>query len=55
VKKGNFHVIRETEMPAVLIEGGFVTNQDEGSMLRDRAYLDKIAKGVAEGIHKYIK
>lgn len=55
VKKGNFHVIRETEMPAVLVEGGFVTNRDERLLLRDKNYIDRVAKGIAEGIHKYLK
>lgn len=55
VKKGNFHVIRETEMPAVLIEGGFVTNMEERNLLKDREYLDRIAKGIAKGIDKYLK
>jgi N-acetylmuramoyl-L-alanine amidase len=55
VKKGNFHVIRETEMPAVLVEGGFMTNQEEGSLLKDRTYLDHIAKGIAEGVEKFLK
>ena len=55
VKNGNFHVIRETSMPAVLVEGGFMTNIEERSNLRDKKYLDQIAKGVALGIDKYIK
>ncbi len=55
VKNGNFHVIRETTMPAVLVEGGFMTNTEERSNLRDKKYLDKIAKGVASGIDKYLK
>ncbi len=55
VKNGNFHVIRETSMPAVLVEGGFMTNIEERSNLRDKKYLDKIAKGVALGIDKYLK
>lgn len=55
VKHGNFHVIRETEMPAVLVEGGFMTNKDERLKLRDRQYLDKLALGVAQGIDKYMK
>jgi N-acetylmuramoyl-L-alanine amidase len=55
VKEGNFHVIRETQMPAVLVEGGFVTNPEERSQLKSRQYLDQIAKGVAEGIDKYLK
>src|SRR5690606_18690146 len=29
VKKGNFYVIRETEMPAILVEGGFISNPEE--------------------------
>jgi N-acetylmuramoyl-L-alanine amidase len=55
VKNGNFHVIRETTMPAILVEGGFMTNIVERSNLRDKKYLDQIAKGVAVGIDKYLK
>ena len=55
VKVGNFHVIRETQMPAVLLEGGFVTNFQECSNLRKREYLEHLAKGVAQGIDKYLK
>jgi len=55
VRVGNFHVIRETQMPAVLVEGGFVTNQEECSLLKEKRYLDLIAKGIAEGVDKYLK
>ena len=55
IKGGNFHVIRETEMPAVLVEGGFVTNIEERNLLSDKAYLKKIAQGIAQGIDKYFR
>ncbi len=55
VKQGNFHVIRETDMPAVLVEGGFITNRDERTKLRDKTYLDRLAIGIAQGIDKYMK
>ena len=55
VKHGNFHVIRETGMPAVLVEGGFITHQGERNKLKDRAYLDRIAVGIAQGVDKYLK
>ena len=55
VKQGNYHVIRETEMPAILIEGGFATNPEERLHLKDRKYLQKIAQGIALGIEKYLK
>lgn len=55
IKQGNFHVIRETEMPAVLVEGGFITNRDERGKLRDKTYLDRLAAGIAQGIDKYMK
>jgi N-acetylmuramoyl-L-alanine amidase len=55
VKAGNFHVIRDTTMPAVLVEGGFMTNKEERSNLRDKEYIDKIAKGIAHGIDKFLK
>lgn len=55
VKLGNFQVIRDTQMPAVLVEAGFITNNDERSLLRTETYLDRIAKGIAEGVEKYLK
>ncbi len=55
IKGGNFHVIRETEMPAVLVEGGFVTNEQERSLLKTKDYLEKIAEGIALGVDKYFK
>jgi N-acetylmuramoyl-L-alanine amidase len=55
VKNGNFHVIRETSMPAILVEGGFMTNHEERTNLRDKKYLEKVAKGIALGIDKYLK
>lgn len=55
VKKGNHHVTRETTMPAVMVEGGFITNSDERLNLKDRSYLSKIADGIAKGVDKYWK
>lgn len=53
VKHGNFAVIRETNMPAVLIEGGFVTNEEELTNLKDPSYLKKLAWGIAKGVDEY--
>jgi N-acetylmuramoyl-L-alanine amidase len=53
-RKGNFHVVRETSMPAILVEGGFMTNYEERFMLKDRKYLDKMAKGIALGVQKFL-
>lgn len=54
VKAGNYAVIRETNMPAVLIEGGFVTNEAELQNLKDPTYLKRIAWGIAQGIDDYL-
>jgi len=55
VKHGNFAVIRETQMPAVLVEAGFLTNENELQRIKDPAYLKKIAKGIVDGIDEYLK
>lgn len=55
VKHGNLAVVRETHMPAVLLEGGFLTNASEMNRIRDPNYVKKIAWGVAQGINDYLK
>jgi hypothetical protein len=37
----------------VLIEGGFITNQDELSKLASEGYRDQLATAVADGILRY--
>jgi len=41
------------QMPAVLVETGYITNPEERRRLFDPLYQDKIAKGIAEGISNY--
>jgi N-acetylmuramoyl-L-alanine amidase len=53
VKKGNFYVIRETKMPSILVEIGFLTHSEERLRLNDSLYLEKIAHGIATGVDRY--
>lgn len=50
----NFAVTRETKMPSILVETGFLTNQQEEKLLSDPAFQDQMAKGIANGILKFI-
>lgn len=53
IKIGNYHVIRETSMPAILVEGGFMTHPIEGQMLGSLHYIQQIAEGIADGIEHF--
>lgn len=53
VKHGDLAVIRQTDMPAVLVEGGFLTNKEEREKLGDASYLKRLALGIAQGIDAY--
>lgn len=53
VKDARFYVLRNTLVPAVLVEVGFLTNPREEKLLRSGAYRQRIARGLAEGILDY--
>ncbi len=55
VKRANFLVLRETKMPAVLVEAGFLTNAKERGKINQRQYLFIIARGIANGINSFVK
>lgn len=50
VRSEDYVVLRETDMPAVLVETGFMTCQEELLRLIDPNYQAKLAQGIADGI-----
>ena len=55
VKQAPFYVLIGAEMPAILIETGFITNPKERSRLLDKKYQENLAEGIVSGIEKYIQ
>jgi len=51
-KRANFQVLRQTRMPALLTENGFIDHKEDASKLKDAAYLRKLGRLHAEGIAK---
>ncbi|WP_017187050.1 N-acetylmuramoyl-L-alanine amidase [Alkalibacillus haloalkaliphilus] len=49
-KSANFHVLRESNMPAALTENGFIDNVSDAQNLSSDDYLNRIARGHAEGL-----
>jgi N-acetylmuramoyl-L-alanine amidase len=52
-QSGQFFVIANVTSPAVLVEGGFLTNKEDISKLVSEDYRDQIAAAVADGILHY--
>jgi N-acetylmuramoyl-L-alanine amidase len=54
VKEAVFVVLLNTDVPAVLIEMGFLSNQGEAKRLNDDAYLELMTDGIVDGLAAYI-
>ncbi|KAA0546543.1 N-acetylmuramoyl-L-alanine amidase [Bacillus sp. BGMRC 2118] len=52
MKKANFHVLRETSMPAFLSENGFIDNPNDAALMSDAAWREKVALGHVNGLAK---
>ena len=55
VKRARFQVLRDTTMPAALIETGFMSNAVEGKKISDSKSRKAYARAVVEGIVAYKK
>ena len=53
VKQAGFLVLRETYMPSVLIETGFLTNKTEGAFLNSSKGQSKLSDAIVDGINNY--
>lgn len=54
VRISNFQVLRDTDMPAVLIEHGFYTNKEECDILKTEEFRQKCAEADAKGILEFL-
>ena len=52
-KSCRFFVVRNTVIPAVLVESGFLTNRQEEKKLNTPAHRQKLAEGIAHSILDY--
>lgn len=50
IKTANFQVLRNTNMPAILVECGFMTNKEEAALLKSDAYRKLCAGAIVKGL-----
>jgi len=54
VKQAPFYVLLGAEMPSILIETAFISNETEEKLLGNRAFQRVLAGGIAEGLAAYV-
>ncbi len=54
VKQAPFYVLLGAQMPAILIETGFISNKTECRRLINGTYQDRICEGIVKGIRDYV-
>lgn len=50
IRARDLYVTRNTRIPAILIEGGFITNVMEAHLLKEDGYADRLAQAIADGV-----
>jgi N-acetylmuramoyl-L-alanine amidase len=53
IKRARFAVLRLTKVPAVLIEGGFLTERGECKLIAQKEWRAKLARAISVGIESY--
>ncbi len=55
VRSARFYVLRNTSMPSVLVETGFVTGEEDARNLADPNHRRQMAEAIARGILQYLR
>lgn len=53
IKRARFAVLRLTQVPAILVEGGFVSEREEARLIANKEWRGKLAQSLAVGIENY--
>ena len=54
IREDTFQVLRDSNMPSVLIECGFLTNPEETKKLLSQEYQESLTEGIVQGILSYL-
>jgi N-acetylmuramoyl-L-alanine amidase len=54
VKTANFLVLRESDVPAVLVEVAYLSSIDEEARLRQQAFRQRLAEAVTRGVTRFL-
>ncbi len=55
VKHGNFHVIRETTMPAALVELAFLSNRNDEALMWTSQFRENSAQAIFRGLERFFQ
>ena len=54
VRYSSLHVTRETKMPAVLLEVGYLSNENDDYLMYTEEFQQRVAEGIVAGIKEYL-
>lgn len=54
IKMGNYFILNESSIPGVLVECGFMSNEEELKLLQQHDYQVKVAHAIYRGIVKFV-
>jgi len=54
IKRARFAVLRLTKVPAVLVEGGFLTERGESQLIAKKDWRVKLAQAIGAGVESYV-
>lgn len=54
LKQESWFVVKNSYMPAVLVEVGFISSEEEAFLLLENQYLDNLAKVISMGIKRFV-
>lgn len=49
------YILKKAEVPAVLVETGFLSNNEERELLKSEKYQKQMVNAIAEGVRKYVE
>jgi hypothetical protein len=55
VKREHYKVLREVRVPAILVEGGFMTDEEDARRIYDADFRQRMARAIVNGIVAYKK